>query len=176
MMIFLESPWPILLVGIAAEAVLAILLLRTGQGRWLGAMLAAGLLVLLGLLTEHFVVTDRKAISNTLDAAAAAVEANDVKGLLECVSPSAGEIRNGAHQVFERFEFRKARIHSLEITINRLTSPPTATVNFQAIGNAKDRLGQYPYSGFAESVSVTLRHEQGRWLLADYSVGGRKLP
>jgi hypothetical protein len=78
--------------------------------------------------------------------------------------------------VFERFEFRKARIHSLEIVINRLTSPPTATVAFQAVGNAKDRQGQSPYSGFAEPVSVTLRQEQGRWLVADYNVDGRKLP
>jgi hypothetical protein len=176
MMLFLESPWPVLLLGIAAEAVLAILLLRTGQGRWLGAMLGAGLLVLLGLVAEHFVVTDRKAIANTLDEAAAAVEANDLKRLLECVAPSAEEIRRGAPQVFERFEFRKARIHSLEIVINRLTSPPTATVAFQAVGNAKDRQGQSPYSGFAEPVSVTLRQEQGRWLVADYNVDGRKLP
>ena len=175
-MIFLESPWPILLVGIAAESLLAILLLRTGQGRWLWAMFAAGLLVLLGLLAEHFVVTDRKAIINTLDTAAAAVEANDLKRLLDCVSPSAEEIRRGAPQVFARCEFRKVRIHSLEIKINHLTSPPTATVNFQAVGSAKDRLGENPYPGFAEAVSVTLRHEQGRWLVADYNVDGRKLP
>ena len=32
MMIFLESPWPILLIGIAVEAVLAVMLLRTRAG------------------------------------------------------------------------------------------------------------------------------------------------
>jgi hypothetical protein len=74
-MIFLESPWPILLIGIAAEAVLAILLLRTGQGKWLLAMLGAGLVVLLGLLVERLVVTDGKLVQQTLDAAVAAVEA-----------------------------------------------------------------------------------------------------
>ena len=162
MTIFLESPWPILLIGIAAEAVLAVLLLRTGQGRWLWAMIGAGLLVLAGLLVEHFVVTDRKAIINTLDTAAAAVEANDLHRLLDCVSPSAAEIRSGAPREFTRFEFRQVHIHGLEITINRLTSPPTATVAFQAVGNARDRRGEYPYSGFAEAVSVTLRQEQGR--------------
>ena len=117
MMIFLESPWPILLIGIAVEAVLALLLLRTGQGRWLWTMLGVGLLVVLGLLVEHFVVTDRKAIINTLDAAAAAVEANNLNGVLDCLSPSAEHIRS---------ESRRASIGSssawLAFTIWRLSS------------------------------------------------------
>jgi hypothetical protein len=176
MMIFLESPWPILLIGIAVEAVLAILLLRTGQGRWLAAMFGVGLLVLLGLLVEHFVVTDRKAIINTLDAAAAAVEANNLNGVLDCLSPSAEQIRSDSRRALDRFEFRMARIHDLEIVINRLTSPPTAKVTFRAVGNGRDRRGEIPYQGFAETVTVTLRQEHGRWLVADYRVEDTRLP
>jgi len=176
MIIFIESPWPILLIGIAAEAVLAVLLLRTGQGRLLWAMLGVGLLVVLGLLVEHFVVTDRKAIIHTLDAAAAAVETNNLNGVLDCISPSAAPIRSQCHQAFDRFEFRMARIHDLEIVINRLTSPATAKVTFRAVGNARDRRGEIPYQGFAETITVTLRQEQGRWLVADYSDQDRRLP
>jgi hypothetical protein len=175
-MIFLESPWPILLIGIALEAVLAVLLLRTGQGRWLGSMLGAGLLVLLGLLAEHFVVTDRKAIINTLDRGAAAVEANDLGGVLDCLSPSAGQLRAKSREALDRVEFRLVRIHDLEIAINRLTSPPTAKVTFRAVGNGRDRRGEIPYQGFAETVTVTLRQEHGRWLVADYSAEDTKFP
>jgi hypothetical protein len=176
MAIFIESPWPILLIGIAVEAVLAILLLRTGQGRLLFAMLGVGLLVVLGLLVEHFVVTDRKAIINTLDAAAAAVENNNAHGLLDCISPSADPIRSQSRRVLDRFEFRMARIHDLQIVINRLTSPPTAKVTFRAVGSGRDRKGEIPYQGFAETVTVTLRQEQGRWVVADYNDEDRKLP
>jgi hypothetical protein len=176
MIILWESPWPILLIGIAVEAVLAILLLRTGQGKLLLAMLGVGLLVVLGLLVEHFVVTDRKAIINTLDAAAAAVETNNPNGLLDCISPSAEPIRSQSRRVLDRFEFRMARIHDLEIVINRLTSPPTAKVTFQAVGNGRDRKGEIPYQGFAERITVTLRQERGRWLVADYLDQDRRLP
>ena len=62
MVIFLESPWPILLIGIAVEAVLAVMLLRTGQGRLLWAMLGMAAVVLLGLAVERLVVTDREAV------------------------------------------------------------------------------------------------------------------
>ena len=66
--------------------------------------------------------------------------------------------------VFERFEFRKAAFTDLEIVINRLTSPPTATVTFRAIGSGRDRKGEIPYQGFAEFVTVELRLEGDRWL------------
>ncbi len=176
MIIFVESPWPILLIGIAVEAVLAIFLLRTGQGRLLFAMLGVGLLVVVGLLVEHFVVTDRKAIINTLDAAAAAVESNNLNRLLDCISPSADPIRSQSRRALDRFEFRLARIHDLQIVINHLTSPPTAQVTLRAVGSGRDRTGEIPYQGFAETVTVTLRQEHGRWLVADYRDEERRLP
>ncbi len=175
-MIFLESPWPILLIGIAVEAVLAILLLRTGQGRLLLAMLGVGLLVLLGLVVEHFVVTDRKTITNALDSAAAAVAANDLNRLLEHISPTAQPLRADIRAAFGRIEFRAARISGLEITINRLTSPPTAKARFRAIGSGRDRRGEFPHESFVEAVTVTLRKEGGRWLVAEYSIEALSLP
>ena len=44
------------------------------------------------------------------------------------------------------------------------------------VGNGRDRRGEIPYQGFAETVTVTLRQERGRWLVADYSDEERKLP
>ncbi len=175
-MIFLESPWPILLIGIAVEAVLAILLLRSGQGRLLWAMLGVGLLVLAGLLVEHFVVTDRKMITNTLDSAAAAVAANDLDRVLEHISPTADSLRADIRQAFGRIEFRTARINGLEIAINRLTSPPTAKAKFHAIGSGRDRRGEFLHENFAEAVTVTLRQEGGRWLVAECRIDALNLP
>ena len=47
MEIFVESPWPWLLVGVGVETVLAIVLARTQRGAVLWAMLAVGVLVAL---------------------------------------------------------------------------------------------------------------------------------
>ena len=131
MMIFVESPWPILFIGIAVEAVLAFLLLRTGLGKFLIAMIVVAVFVAVGLIVEHFVMTDRKAVTQTLDAAVAAVRRNDLQGALDCISPSAREARSLTARVFAWVEFQEAYISGLEINVNRLTSPASAEAKFR---------------------------------------------
>jgi enolase len=62
-MIFLESPWPILFIGIFAEAILALILFRTGRGAVLWAIAGVALLVIAGVLVERFAMTDKKRYS-----------------------------------------------------------------------------------------------------------------
>ena len=176
MVIFLESPWPILFIGIAVEAVLAVVLLRTGRGAVLWGMIGAAAFVLLGLLVEWLVVTEREAVEHTLDACVAAVEANDVERLLSYISPSAQQARKEARWVLGRVQVEKARINDLEIKINRLTNPLTATARFEAIGTGRDRKGELPYQTFPARVTVELRQENARWLVAGYNIEDLKLP
>jgi uncharacterized membrane protein len=172
MMIFVESPWPILFTGVAVEAVLAILLLRTGLGKFLIAMIVVAVLVAAGLVGEHFAITDRKLVAQTLDAAVAAVRRNDLQGTLACVSPSAKEARDLASWVFARVKFEEAYISGLEVKVNHLTSPPSAEADFRAMGMARDRRGEIPYESFARHVTLTLRMEGGRWLVTGYKIEG----
>jgi hypothetical protein len=167
-----ESPWPILLIGIIVEAAMALTLLRTGQGKWMWAMAGVGVLMVGGLLAEHFVVTDRKLITQTLDRATAAVRTNDSAGLLDCISPDAQKIRSDSRRLFARFVFRNAHIYGLDIKINRHTSPPSSRVHFLAFGEAEDRQGMIPYRGYSRGVDVDLQWEHDRWLVTDYSVEG----
>ena len=140
-MIFLESPWPILLIGIAAEAAMGVALLRSGQGKWLWAMLGVGVVAVGGLLAEHFVVTDRKLIAQTLDTAAAAVAANNLPRLLDCISPECPEAPDPLEAALGPLHCKAGHIYDLDIKINRLTSPPTAKAHFVAFGEASDRQG-----------------------------------
>ena len=176
MIALLESPWPILVIGIGVEAVLAVILLRTGRGWALWAMLGVGLLTFMGLGLERLVLTDREAVEDTLDACAAAVEANDLDRLLQYISPTAPKTQNDARFVLGEVEVRKARINNLEITVNRLTSPPTAKAKFRARGTGRDRKGEYPYQGYATKVVVNLRREGDRWRVADYTIEDPHLP
>jgi hypothetical protein len=170
MSIFIESPWPWLLLGIAAEAVLAVALLRTQRGSLLWAMLGMGIFVLLGLAAERFIVTDRKAVMQTLDAAVAAAKANDLNRVLNCISPKAQKARDYARWALGRAQIEEAHIHDLEVTVNRLTSPPTAKAKFLAVGKAQDRRGEIPYQEFMRRVVVELRWEDNRWLATDCTV------
>ena len=77
--------------------------------------------------------------------------------------------------MLDRFEVQKAAIADLEITINRLTNPPTAKAKFRAIGTGRDRKGEFPYQGFAEFITVELRLEGDRWLVSGYQPENRDL-
>jgi hypothetical protein len=167
-MIFLESPWPILFVGIALEAILAIALARTGRGVLLWGMLGAAVLIVIGLVAERLVVTDQKSIRATLDEAAAAVAANNIDRLLKCISPSALAVRQRARLALRRIEVHEIRLSNLDIQINRLTALPTARVALRALGRGRDRLDRFPYDSFAEPLTVELRKENGRWLVTGY--------
>ncbi len=175
-MIFLESPWPILMVGIAVEAVLAIALLVTRRGMLLWWLLGTAGFVLLGLLVEWLVVTDREAIDDALHDCAAAVEANDVNRLLAHISPSAAPVRVDIRTVLERVEVLMARITDLEITVNRRSDPRVAKAVFNAIGKGRDRKGEFPTEPYSCKVIVNLRREGNRWLVAEYGFEDLKLP
>jgi hypothetical protein len=172
MEIFVESPWPWLLIGVGVETVLAIVLVRTQRGAVLWAMLAVAAVVAAGLVVERLVVTDRKAVENTLDAAVAAVEANDISRLLACISPSAENVRSQARTMLDRVEVRSVWIRGLEVKVNRLTSPWTAQARFVASGEAQDRKNELPYPGYTHPVVVEFRREGDRWLVTGYSVEG----
>jgi len=170
MAIFFESPWPILFIGIVVEAVLAFLLLRTGRGKFLIAMIGVAAFVVVGLVVERLVVTDRKAIMQTLDAAVAAVTKNDLNGVLDCISPSAQEPRDFARWALDCVEIQEGHINDLEITLNRLTSPPTAEAKFLAVGRGKDRVGEFPLQSVAQRVVLQLQLQGDRWLVTSYKV------
>ena len=88
-MFFLESPWPILIAGLVLEAVLAIVLFRTGRGAVLAVMGGVALVVLLGVLIERSTLTDTKRVRQTLEAATAGLQANDTRQVFPCIVPDA---------------------------------------------------------------------------------------
>jgi hypothetical protein len=165
MTIFLENPWPALIIGIFAEALLGIILLRTGRGVILWAMGGVGLLVAGGLLLERAVVTERERVAADIDAMAAALGANDQKGVEAWIAKDAAQVRGLVQFGFQHAKFTKAKITSLEITVNNHTSPPTA----QAIlsGSVYFRANDYPYEGYpVKDLTLELEQHSGRWLIA----------
>ena len=144
MVIFLESPWPILFIGIAVEAVLAFPLVRTGRGKFSGRHARRG-----GLgrcRAGRRAVGRHRSESGRADARRRrrGGRKNDLNGLLDCISPSAEEPRDYARWVLGRVEVEEAHISDLEITVNRLTSPPTAEAKFLAVGKGRDRKMSFP--------------------------------
>ena len=126
-------------------------------------MLGVAVLVIGGLLAEHFVVTDRKLITQTLDTAAAAVEGNNSAPLarlhLARGRKRSAPIPSGSWAA----TVQTGKIYHLDIKINRLTSPPTAKVHFLAFGEAKDRQGLYSGATRARWTSSCVGKMTGGW-------------
>ncbi len=166
----LEDPTPIIFAGIVAEAILAVLFVRTREGKFVVAMGVVLALTLLGVLVEHLVVTDRERVEMTLHAAASALEANDIDLLFEHVSASAEQPRRMARWALGRVEVLRVRMRNVEVEINRHTSPPTARVTLDAMANIRESTGLYPYSHTPWSrFAVQMRLEDGRWMITDVS-------
>jgi hypothetical protein len=170
MTFFLESPWPVIGVGILVEVVLGLILWQTGRGVLLWAMGGVLLLVLGGLLLERLVVTEKERIEATLDGAAAAVEANDLDRVNTYLAADAAEPRTLARWALDRVTFTKVKITRIEITINRLTSPPAAKAEVSGYVSLRDRKGEYPYENHPLSGTVELRQDGNRWLVTGYKL------
>ena len=161
----IESPWPAIFFGIIVLAILAVVLVRTGRGAVLLAMIGVLLVTLAGVGLEWLVVTERERAEDTLYGAAAAIEANDLDRLMQCVSPSAPYTPARARSVMNQYKFTEARITSVEIQINDLTSPPSATAKMIGIFSVSDSLNELPYNNGRVGLTVYLRLENGLWLI-----------
>lgn len=163
----LESPWPVIFVGILVEAALGIALLRTGRGVLLGSMAGVLVLVLAGVALEWAVVTEMERVEETLHSAAAALEAND-EAVFQYLAPTESETRRLLRWAMGRVEFTGIRITHLQISINELTSPPTAQAHLTATVYFRDRLAEIPYERRPVDFTLQLEMRSDRWLVRGY--------
>jgi len=169
MMVFLESPWPWIFFGIVAEAILAVVLVTSRRPAIFWGMLGALVLTVAGVVVERLVVTDRERVEAAMDGIVAALNANDLEGLLrDYIAPDALGTRGRAVWALNRVQVHRANYHNLRVTINRLTSPITADAEFDGVVDYRDRLGEFPYSHYAARFVVELELRDGRWLVTDH--------
>ena len=166
----LENPMPVIFIGIIAEAMLATILVSTRQAWALWAMIGVLVLVFAGVGLERLVVTDVERVETALDGVADALEANDLTRLLEeHVSPDAANTRRRAISAMGQVEITSAKISNLTVTINRLTSRPTARVEFHGAVRYEPRDPErIPYKYYGARFIVELRLEGDRWVITDH--------
>ena len=167
---FLESPWPILIVGLVLETLLAVVLFQTRNSKVLWAMGGAALLVLAGVLIERKTITDTKRVRQTLEAVAAALQANKEESAYACTvsGPDGDAARGKIHWALGIVDFHEFSIRNLEVTFNNQTSPPTAEANFVVIVRGKARGREYLDVGEITrpvKLEIRLRKSSGRWLV-----------
>lgn len=168
MTIFLESPMPVLLIGIVLEVVLGVVLFSTRRG-WLAAPMAGVLLLVAGgVWLERVYVTDNERVEATLDDVAAALKTNDLASVERYLAPNAHTTRQRAAWAFGLVQVTDAKIRNLSITINPLTSPPTATAKFDGIIFFRAKTLNVGYDRYPAKFTVELEQDGDRWLITDH--------
>jgi hypothetical protein len=163
-----EDPTMFIFLGIVIEAVLGIVLFRTGRGFLVWIMLGVLVLCLTGIIGQRFIITERKRVVQTLDGIVAALEANDVNRVLSYLEPEATHSRQRAQWALGRIEVQNTSYRRLDVTINNLTSPPTAQATFFGLINYRDRRGEFPYNNYASNFTLNLRKHGDRWLVEEH--------
>ncbi len=162
---FTEDSTPVLVIGVIVVALLLLALVKTSR---LGLLYAiGGVVVVVGAIVwiEKHTVTDSKQVRGVLYAAAAAAERNDLPGVLVLISPAATTTQNLVRTQMPQVEIHSVSLNGLQIKVNRLSSPPTATAEFTGVVNGKVKSGLYPYDNIVGRCRVTLRLEGDRWLI-----------
>jgi hypothetical protein len=164
-----ENAVPIWAGGAVLLTFALVLYLQT-RGR---AALVAMLIVVLAtgglLVVERLIETPREAVERTLDELAAAIEANDLPGVLAFIAPTATEVRSDAETLMPLVTVEKARVlGSPEVEIDATTQPATATVKCQAMVNVvvKQNGMKGPYM---DRETIHFIQSDGRWLIESYT-------
>jgi len=175
MTMLVENPVLALAIAIIAAAVFGGLFISTRRGVFLVGVGAAVLVALVGVAVERLVVTERERVEMTLDqlAAALAWDTPDLDAktarVMEFLSPSAVKTRARAEWALSRFTVTGASVRNLEITMNDLTSPPSAECKFDGLITIADRQGYIPGRAYPVHFTAKLRKEGDRWLVAEHT-------
>src|SRR3954447_4463654 len=116
---FTEDSTPLLVLGLLAEAALLVAFVKTSRLGLLYAIAGVAIVTAAIVWIEKHTVTDTKRVRQTLDDATAALERNDVAGVLNQFSPNALAMRQQVSVMMPQFEVHSASISGLTIKVNR---------------------------------------------------------
>jgi hypothetical protein len=162
-----------LTIGMIGAVVLAMAVFVYSQTRTNGALygvFGVTLLTAVLLLTSLLIETPREAVERSLYELAATVEANDVKGALSYLAPSADlQLRKDVETLMPLVRIERARIISTpQIDVEGGASPTSATVKcsgaIQAVNKQDGMKG-----GAVDQLVLKWVHRNKRWMLESYT-------
>ena len=170
MTILLESPWPAIIIGGLATAIVASGWLQTGRQVLLVVMLAIIVLTIAAVAVERLVVTDGERVDLTLHEIARLVEQNDVNGVMQYAYSGRPVGRAKAAAELPHYKFQKVTIaRNLEIKVDPKHIPPRATAEFNVIVKLGLADGSWNDQTVVRFVQITFYQEtSGEWRVADY--------
>jgi hypothetical protein len=170
--LFLEQPLAVVILGVVLGLGVGLAWTSTGRREWLFALGAVAVLTIAGLIVERAVVTDKEAITATLNEIARDVKSNNVRALLKHIASKATEVQQQAETEMPRYKFdecRVTRVHNIDIDVS--SEPRSAIVEFNVIAAGSFSEGGFVLSGEQIYRWVKLqmvRESDGRWKVQSY--------
>jgi hypothetical protein len=161
-----ENSLPIWTAGAIALTMALVVYLQTRSNSSLGAMVGIVLIAAALLALESWLETPREAVERTLYELVNNVEANDVEGTLELISPAAMRLRSDVETLMPLVQIELANVvGSPEIEIIESRKPP-AEVKAQVVIQATVRRDGMKGT-FGDKFVLGFDRAGDRWLLTD---------
>lgn len=159
---------PLVVLGLV-ELLLAVALYQTGRAVVITAMATVAVIAAALFFTERTIVTERERVVQSVYAAADALESNDEQQLLALLGPDAIELRAMAARYMRMLKITEAAVTERpQVTINELTSPPTAEVHFMGRIKGNLKMGNAYGDTFISKIHLTLRRYEGEWKIVAF--------
>jgi len=161
-----------LVIWVGGAVLLTLAVVVYFQLRTTASLVAILIVVLLTaalLVAEHLIDTPREAVERTLYELAAAIEADDLAGVLRFIAPTATEVRGDVETLMPLVDVEKARVLGTpEIMVDESAQPATATVNCQGLVDVtvKQSGMKGPYMDRVQIQFVLSEHD---WLIESYT-------
>lgn len=169
MSVLIENPVAIAVVGaLAATCALVVFLARRNLGS-LVALVGIVVVTVLLIVVEKFVVTDREAVEGGVEQVLAAIEGNDLPGVLACIdSASVINVKADAEALMPLVKVTAANASAVTVDVNAAANPPTAACEFRAYLNGTHGSSGTPLLYVNQKVLVGWVKRGDRWLIENY--------
>lgn len=171
---FCENPYPAFILGVIAVGFFAAFYNVTQKRVFLHAAGITIALVIGVFVTERLIVTPREEVQATLREGMAALEANDTTRVMALLDEKkSGLTRSLIQWGFSYATITGAKANSLKITVNELTSPPSAKAEFYAAISYKPKRPEVFGERWASRMTLDFEKQRdGRWLVTGHTEKG----
>jgi len=160
----------IILVTILVEAALAVAILKTGRGVLLFVMIGVLVAAAGAYAIDVAIVTDEERVRESLYGICYAMEAKDERVVKAFIHPENNKTSQEAIWAMNRGYVESWRLSGLEVVINEVEFPRTATVGFIGKISGRSKDSSEAFTNFPIRFELQFEEqEDGRWLITNHN-------
>lgn len=166
---FCENPYPAFVLGVITVGFLAAAYNITRNAAFLKAAGVTILLVAGVFVLDSVVVTPREEIHAVIDEGIAALKANDADRLANILDEKkAGITRARIREGLRYGTITGAKANDIRITVNELTSPPSAKADFYGVLTFHVKTEAVPFDRYACRLTVEFEKHPRGWVIVGH--------